>query len=124
MFLIAYSSAIISLFFASIVKRATQAAELAQLVIFPQILFAGFFVPTTLMPVIFSWIQWIVPLKYGLSIMTIAEFSGTPGHEVLYAMNSVNPSLMLMYVFILVGLILVLRVLSTLALWWRSQTVY
>ena len=40
----------------------------------PQILFAGFFVPPSLIPVWLRWLTYVFPLAYATKIVLVAEF--------------------------------------------------
>ncbi len=44
----------------------------------PQILFAGFFIPISLIPVWLRWAQYLCALKYGVNILLVIEFSALP----------------------------------------------
>lgn len=50
-------------------------AELAPAVFVPQILFAGFFVRISQIPVYIRWAQYLCALKYCLNLIMIIEFS-------------------------------------------------
>jgi hypothetical protein len=53
------------------------------MVLMPQILFAGFFVPPTLIPAWLRWLTYVFPLAYGVKIVLVAEFDGAcDGYEV------------------------------------------
>ena len=58
------------------VENPSVAIEFLPAVFMPQILFAGFFVPPELIPDWLSWIRYICPLTYGVSIVLAAEFDG------------------------------------------------
>jgi ABC-type multidrug transport system ATPase subunit len=58
-----------------IVDDVKQATEMAPLLFVPQILFAGFFIRTSLIPVYLRWAQYLCSLKYGLNIVLMNEFS-------------------------------------------------
>ena len=48
---------------------------MAPLLFVPQILFAGFFIRTSLIPVWIRWIQYLCPLKYGINLFFLNEFA-------------------------------------------------
>ena len=54
-----------------------QATEMVPLLLVPQILFAGFFIRTSLIPVFLRWAQYLCALKYGLNIAIMNEFSAS-----------------------------------------------
>jgi ABC-type multidrug transport system permease subunit len=58
-----------------LVDDVKQATEMAPLLFVPQILFAGFFIRTSLIPVYLRWAQYLCALKYGLNIVLMNEFS-------------------------------------------------
>jgi ABC-type multidrug transport system permease subunit len=60
-----------------VVGDVKQATELAPLLFVPQILFAGFFIRTNLIPVYLRWAQYLCSLKYGLNIVLMNEFSAS-----------------------------------------------
>lgn len=51
------------------------ALQLAPAIFVPQILFAGFFIKTTQIPVALRWIQYLCSLKYGINLMLSNEFA-------------------------------------------------
>ena len=97
------------------------ASQLATYVFILQTLLSGFFVSLNQVPSVLRWIQWISPLRYGLSIMFVAEFDGQPGSDAFFAANELNPDMILFYIFILIALILIIRFLAVLALWLRAR---
>jgi ABC-type multidrug transport system permease subunit len=121
MFLISLSSASISFLFASMFTTVEAASQLATYVFILQTLLSGFFVSLNQVPSVLRWIQWISPLRYGLSIMFVAEFDGQPGSDAFFAANELNPDMILFYIFILIALILIIRFLAVLALWLRAR---
>lgn len=56
------------------VADAKQVTELAPLVFVPQLLFAGFFIRTSLIPEFMRWAQWLCGLKYGINLILLTEF--------------------------------------------------
>merc|ERR1712023_85205 len=48
--------------------------ELSPLLFVPQLLFAGFFIKTSQIPVFLRWAQYLCSLKYGMNIFMILEF--------------------------------------------------
>lgn len=112
-------------------------AELAPAVFVPQILFAGFFVKISQIPVWLRWAQYLCALKYCLNLVTIIEFGGNKCGK-----NSDNPDLAVMsceslleanevvesswpvYVLILAGLFVGFRGLGAMVLVKKAQTFY
>jgi hypothetical protein len=60
-----------------LVDDVKQATEMAPLLFVPQILFAGFFIRTSLIPVYMRWAQYLCALKYGLNLVLMEEFSAS-----------------------------------------------
>jgi ABC-type multidrug transport system permease subunit len=56
------------------VKEPDVAVEFLPLLLVPQILFSGFFVPPDLIPVWLRWLQYIFPLTYAVKLVMVAEF--------------------------------------------------
>ncbi len=119
--LIGLSAAAISFFFASVITSVEVAAIIGAYLLVIEIIFSGFFVVSSQIPAVLRWIQYINPLKYGLSIMIIAEFNNLPGSEALFARDDVFPGFLLGYIFILVAITLLFRIAGTLALWLRAR---
>ncbi len=69
------TSSALSVFLGCLVVNSKQAIELAPIVFPPQILFAGFFIATSLIPIWLRWLQWLCPLKYGISLFLLNEFA-------------------------------------------------
>ena len=56
------------------VKDPGMAIEFLPLIMMPQILFAGFFVPPELIPIWLRWLQYVFPLTYAVKLVVVAEF--------------------------------------------------
>lgn len=121
MWLTGVSAAVVSFFLASFIATLDMASQISALVLIVQVLLAGFFVSSEQVPAVLRWIQWIIPLKYGLSIMFIAEFSGTENSAPFFAAANLNPNMILFYIFMLIGITVVIRVLAAVGLWWTCR---
>ena len=70
--------AVVSASLGLIVGAATSSAETAVNILpgiyVPQILFSGFFVASDSVPVWVRWLEYFAPMKFGVSLVTIAEF--------------------------------------------------
>ena len=73
--LVASSTAII---IGSVSSNPQMAIQLSPLLFVPQILFSGFFISTTFIPSYLRWAQYLCSLKYGVSLLMIAEFRNLP----------------------------------------------
>ena len=118
---------------ALLLGAATSSAELAinilPGILMPQILFAGLFVSSDEIPVWLRWLQWIMPLKYGVTLLTIAEFAEglvptNRQEEVSLLINrsDVNRDNWYVYVLIMVGIFIFLRTATGILLKRRAQT--
>ena len=94
----------------------------------PQILLSGFFISSELIPVWMRWMQWICPLKYGVALATIAEFSTNvvpddkEGDVVLLIDRSgINRDDWHVYGLIMFGIFMFLRILTGILLKRRAQ---
>eukprot|EP01061_Rhynchopus_euleeides_P009011 TRINITY_DN1815_c0_g1_i1.p1 TRINITY_DN1815_c0_g1~~TRINITY_DN1815_c0_g1_i1.p1 ORF type:complete len:640 (+),score=277.97 TRINITY_DN1815_c0_g1_i1:77-1921(+) len=108
---------------ALVLGAATTAPETAMNILpgmyVPQILFAGFFISSESIPVWLRWVQWICPLKYGVNLCTLAEFTddATPDNrlndtQVLLDRSEVERDDWWLYVMIMIVLFFALRGLS------------
>lgn len=50
-------------------------SELAPLLFVPQLLFAGFFIRTSLIPVFLRWAQYLCAIKYAINLVLLTEFN-------------------------------------------------
>lgn len=71
------ASASLAVVLGCIVSDVKQATEMAPLLFVPQILFAGFFIRTSMIPVWLRWAQYLCALKYGLNLVLSEEFNSS-----------------------------------------------
>lgn len=71
----AMASSSLAVLFGCLNEDANRALETVPLLFVPQILFTGFFIRTSLIPVWMRWLQYLCPLKYGINIFLINEFA-------------------------------------------------
>ena len=109
-------------------SSAETAINILPAVYVPQILFSGFFVSSDLIPVWMSWMQWACPLKYGVSLATIAEFSTNvvpdpAEHDVsrMIERSGINRDYWYVYTAIMLGIFLILRIITCFLLKKRAQ---
>eukprot|EP00981_Chlorochromonas_danica_P006258 scaffold1334_cov170-Ochromonas_danica.AAC.5 len=57
-----------------LVSDVKQVTELAPLLFVPQMLFVGFFISTSKIPVFLRWAQYLCSLKYSMNLVLITEF--------------------------------------------------
>ena len=115
------------------VTNVKDAAELTPLVFVPQLLFSGFFVSISSIPVWLRWAQWLCSLKYTLNLLLLIEFSPDVCSEnsetesncnSLFARNDISSDLIWFYVLVLFGLFLGFRLLGGFLLVKRARTVF
>lgn len=119
--LISLTSASLATVAGSIIPDPKQAVGVAPILFVPQIMFAGFFIPTSQIPFWFRWIQYICGLKYGVNLYLINEFSLTrPScddaaefncRRVLDS-NDIDANKWYIYVCIMLGIYIALRSLA------------
>eukprot|EP00756_Hemistasia_phaeocysticola_P016830 Hpha_TRINITY_DN15501_c3_g1::TRINITY_DN15501_c3_g1_i1::g.105526::m.105526/K05679/ABCG1; ATP-binding cassette, subfamily G (WHITE), member 1 len=130
----------LALVIGSVASEATVAIQLSPVLFVPQFLFAGFFVATTKIPSWIRWAQYLCTLKYGLNLMAIAEFNpGTHvveedingtlisidlvhGDEGLFSQMDINVDQKWMYVGIMLGFFLGLRIVAAIILTRRARS--
>jgi hypothetical protein len=117
MWLSGVSASVIAFMLGSVIKSVDIAAQVSAYVLVLQILLAGFFVDSSQIPWVIRWLQWVTPLRYGLSIMFIAEFNNLPNSAPFFAANGIVPSMVLFYIFMLIGIILIYRLVALVGLW-------
>lgn len=129
------SSTAVAVLLGCAVEDPKMATEFLPLLFVPQLLFAGFFVRTDLIPAWLQWAQYLCSLTYGVRLALLAEFGDcarnenneyyTPGQPNICAnlldVNQVNEDDKPLYWGILWGLFIVFR-LSGLALLRKKAT--
>jgi ABC-type multidrug transport system ATPase subunit len=115
------------------VADAKQVTELSPLLFVPQLLFAGFFIRTSQIPVFIRWAQWLCGLKYGMNLLLLTEFdpsnSSCQGDaqenckQVLSA-NGIRSSDWWVYFLLLVVIFVCFRVMGGLILVQKAKRFY
>eukprot|EP01061_Rhynchopus_euleeides_P009423 TRINITY_DN185_c0_g1_i2.p1 TRINITY_DN185_c0_g1~~TRINITY_DN185_c0_g1_i2.p1 ORF type:complete len:623 (+),score=294.99 TRINITY_DN185_c0_g1_i2:258-2126(+) len=125
---LAVVSASIALMVGAVTTSAETAVNLLPAIYVPQILFSGFFVSSTQIPDWLRWLQWGMPLKYGINLATTVEFTGdavpssrTSDVDFLITRSEMNRDLWWRDTLIMVGMFLILRVLTCLILSSRAK---
>ena len=113
-FLIGLASASLAIMFTTRVSQIKTAMELAPLVFVPQIFFSGVFVRIELIPAVLRWIQYIVPLKYGVNIVYLGELNNDEFRwkDRIFTENNVDTNGLWWYIVVLLGLILLFRLIG------------
>lgn len=102
-------------------KSVKAAIEMAPVIFVPQLMFSGVFVTIQQIPSWLNWIQYIVALKYAVNIAYIGTLDGFIFSPSLFTKNSVNDTLLWMYILILLALAVAFRLLSLFFLYIRGR---
>ena len=121
-------SASTGLLLSAATSKAETAVNILPAIFVPQLLLSGFFISSELIPVWMRWMQWICPLKYGVALSTIAEFSTNvvpddkEGDVVLFIDRSaINRDDWHVYGLIMVGMFFFMRILTGIILKRRAM---
>mmetsp|Transcript_141 Transcript_141/g.287 ORF Transcript_141/g.287 Transcript_141/m.287 type:complete len:332 (+) Transcript_141:1-996(+) len=114
---LAMSSTAAAVFLGCAVEDPTMATEFLPLLFVPQLLFAGFFVRTDLIPVWLRWAQYLCSLTYGVRLALLVEFGDCAADPTiipnqcaqLFEINQVDEDEKALYWIILWGLFLTFR---------------
>ncbi len=107
--------------------------ELAPLLFVPQLLFAGFFIQTSEIPVFLRWAQYLCGIKYALNIILSTEFhedndscAGDAASNCASILdnNEIDSDLMWFYILMLVILFAAFRLLAAIVLVMKSKRFY
>ena len=71
------SSSSIAVVLGCAVADVKQVTELAPLLFVPQLLFAGFFIRLSQIPIFLRWAQYLCSLKYAMNLILMTEFKAT-----------------------------------------------
>jgi ABC-type multidrug transport system permease subunit len=118
---VAVTSGSLAILLGSLVKDPKQAIEFAPLLFLPQLLFVGFYIRTSLIPIYIRWIQYLCPLKYGVNLAFLNEYNSMTGDarsnwSMMLSQNSIEPSDWWVYILILLAIYCGCRVVSSLLL--------
>ena len=106
-------------------KNVKSAIEVVPIIFVPQMLFAGFFVQISEIPIFLRWAQWLCTLKYAINLLLLTEFhEETFVNDLLLENASVQRNHYWMYVGILCGLFFLVRSIGTVALRINARTQY
>jgi energy-coupling factor transporter ATP-binding protein EcfA2/ABC-type multidrug transport system permease subunit len=119
---IASTSASLAILLGCLLKDPKQAIEFAPLIFVPQLLYVGFYIRTSLIPVYIRWIQYLCPLKYGVNLAFLNEYHSVTGAgairnwSLMLSKNAIEPSDWWVYVLIMLGIYCGCKVVSSYAL--------
>jgi len=74
-FSVAFNATAMSVLLGCSVKDSQMGQEVMPLIFIPQLLFAGFFVSTDLLPEFLQWVPYICTMTYAVKLAVVAEFS-------------------------------------------------
>jgi len=127
MWLLGVASNSTAMLVGSLVEDPKTAAEAAPLLFVPQILFSGFFIRVDQIPVYLRWAQYACSLKYAMNLVLLIEFTDCGDAEMqcdnLLALNDIEDHLWWLYVVILLGIFLGLRLISLFVLKKKAKVV-
>eukprot|EP01060_Flectonema_neradi_P001180 TRINITY_DN106_c0_g1_i5.p1 TRINITY_DN106_c0_g1~~TRINITY_DN106_c0_g1_i5.p1 ORF type:complete len:645 (+),score=154.17 TRINITY_DN106_c0_g1_i5:54-1937(+) len=126
--LLAVVSSSLSLLLGASTSSAESALNISPAIFVPQILFSGFLIPSSNIPVWMRWLQWIAPLKYSVNLGLLADFhhSAVPDdrqeqvNDLLYK-NEIAKDAWWNYVVIMLAMFVFLRAVTSLVLSQRAQ---
>jgi hypothetical protein len=127
---LAMASTAMAVMLGSAIDDPKVATELLPLLLVPQLLFAGFFVATELIPSWLRWAQYLCSLMYALRLMALEEFSDCEdevGEEnCLNVIKSIDadPNESYWYWLVLVALFLVFRLVALAVLTKKATSFY
>jgi len=128
----AMAGASLAVFLGSYTKDPRDSKELIPMLLLPQLLFSGFFVSLSSIPIWLQWLQWVVPLTYTFRLVIGEEFSFCSpcdpdplGIEMVcynyLEEQEATPEFRLQYWGTLIGMILFLRIISLFFLRRKTQ---
>jgi ABC-type multidrug transport system ATPase subunit len=108
------------------VTDAKQAQQFAPLVLVPQLLFSGLFLPISLIPPVLRWAQYLCALVYGVKLALVNEFNdnpacGPPCRQAVLVNNAANEDDVWLYILVLVAIAVGFRLLSLALLVLRAR---
>ena len=117
------------------VSNVKSATELMPLLFVPQLLFAGFFIRTSDIPIFLRWAQYLCSLKYALNLAIIAEFNASNDNcqessaaekncKTLLKSNDINSDQFYVYIIILFVLFAGFRILGATVLVHKAKRFY
>jgi hypothetical protein len=126
-FLLSVVAASTSLMMGCVFRSVKAIMELGPIVLVPQILFAGFFVKMSQIPVWLRWVQYLCSLKFALNLLYIIELDNCPAElksmcDKAKSDNDIADGDWLIYVAVLLGLFLLFRGLAFFSLRHLART--
>lgn len=117
------------------VNNVKDATELSPLLFVPQMLFIGFFIRTSLIPIFLRWAQYLCSLKYAMNLVILTEFNPSSGpcntsdaaHQNCQNMidtNNIVEGDYYIYIIILFALFLAFRIVAGMILTQKAKRFY
>jgi len=112
-----------------------QIMELAPLLYVPQLLFAGFFIRTSLIPVFLRWAQYLCALKYSMNLVLMTEFredsewcntspeARSNCDDIIHS-NNIDPKHFYIYIILLFALFAAFRLVGAVLLVRKARKFY
>jgi len=145
--LLGIASSSLSLIVGCGVASAQKAIQLAPLVLIPQMLFSGLFIPVSKIPSSLRWVRYLCPLKYAINLLELEEFryvedavnnceaqygelacmTKIPGDYIRISLlenQSIEYDQEMFYLGALVALLVGFRVIATVLLWRKGKYVF
>ena len=127
------ASASIAMLLGCLVSDAKQVTELSPLLFIPQLLFAGFYIRLSQIPVFLRWAQYLCSLKYAMNLILYIEFN--PSNEncegdanrncaAVIASNDIVTGQWWVYMLILIALFVGFRTLGAVVLAKKAKSFY
>merc|ERR1719253_1426345 len=129
--LLALAAGSTALYLGSAVASGQKALTLAPAIFVPQILFSGLFLPSSEVPLVLRWVQYICALKYGINLFAIIELdsypAGSPEAAVgAYALDKMDVKVdqAWLYVAVLLAITIGFRILAMASLRSKARFVF
>ena len=115
------------------VPNVKDVTELAPLLFVPQLLFAGFFIRTSQIPVFLRWAQYLCAIKYTMNLVLMTEFDtsldscqgGAKSNcEAVITSNDIDKDKFWVYIILLIVLFLGFRILASIILVHKAKRFY
>jgi len=107
--------------------------EMAPLLFVPQLLFAGFFIQTSQIPVFLRWAQYLCGIKYAMNLTLLTEFNkanpscsggAAQACKTVISSNDIEEDKWWAYILILCGLFVFFRVVAMIILTQKAKKFY
>ncbi len=116
-----------------LVSNVKDVTELAPLLFVPQMLFVGFFVPTSSIPIFLRWAQYLCSLKYAMNLVLLTEFNSAldsckgaaaTNCQAVLDNNNIKDDQFWLYIVLLFVLFFAFRVLAAIVLTEKAKKFY